>query len=223
MYDEYLSLTLEKGKREHTNYLYLGAKRLFDIILSEIMIILFLPIFLIVGILIKLDSKGPVFLKQTRIGKDGRPIKIYKFRSMVDHAEDVLEEMMKNDPKIYEEYTTNKKLKNDPRITRVGKFIRKTSIDELPQLLNIFNGDMTFVGPRPYLPREQVDMGGYYNYVIKMTPGLTGLWQVSGRSDCSFQDRLKLDARYYHTRSLKNDLKIMFQTVSVVLIGKGAK
>lgn len=223
MYDEILSLTLEKGKKEHKHYLYLGLKRLFDILLSEVMIILLLPVFLIVSILIKLDSKGPVFLKQTRIGKNGRPIKIYKFRSMVDHAEDVLETMMKNDPKIYEEYTTNKKLKNDPRVTRIGKIIRKTSIDELPQLLNIFNGDMTFVGPRPYLPREQVDMGGYYNYIIKMTPRLTGLWQVSGRSDCGFKDRLKLDAKYYHNRSLKNDLKIMFQTISVVVIGKGAK
>ena len=223
MYDEFLSLTLEEGKKGHKNYLYLGLKRLFDVIVSEIMIILLLPVFLIVSILIKLDSKGPVFLKQTRIGKDGRPIRIYKFRSMVDHAEDVLEEMMKNDPKIYKEYTTNKKLKNDPRVTRIGKIIRKTSIDELPQLLNIFNGDMTFVGPRPYLPREQMDMGGYYNYIIKMTPGLTGLWQVSGRSDCGFKDRLKLDAKYYHNRSLKNDLKIMFQTISVVVIGKGAK
>ena len=114
-------------------------------------------------------------------------------------------------------------MKNDPRVTRIGKIIRKTSIDELPQLLNIFNGEMTFVGPRPYLPREQVDMGGYYNYIIKMTPGLTGLRQVSGRSDCGFQERLKLDCKYYNNRSLKNDLKIMFQTVSVVLIGKGAK
>ena len=182
MFDESISITANTSKIKSKRYFYYGIKRLFDIIVSGLAILILSPMFLLISILIKIDSKGPAILKQTRIGKNGKAITIYKFRSMIDHAEEVLEELMQNDPAIYEEYTNNKKLKNDPRVTRVGKLIRKTSIDELPQLLNIFNGDMTFVGPRPYLPREKNDMGGYYSHIIKMTPGLTGLWQVNGRS-----------------------------------------
>ena len=154
-------------KPEH---LYLIVKRAADIILSGIGLILVAPILLIVAVLIKLDSKGPVFLDQKRIGKDGKMFRIYKFRSMVDHAEDVLMELMENDPAIKEEYTTKKKLENDPRVTKIGKFIRKTSIDELPQLINIFLGDMSLVGPRPYLAMEIEDMGLTYFTIIMMTP-----------------------------------------------------
>ena len=223
MFDESISITANTSKIKSKRYFYYGIKRLFDIIVSGLAILILSPMFLLISILIKIDSKGPAILKQTRIGNNGKAITIYKFRSMIDHAEEVLEELMQNDPAIYEEYTNNKKLKNDPRVTRVGKLIRKTSIDELPQLLNIFNGDMTFVGPRPYLPREKNDMGGYYSHIIKMTPGLTGLWQVNGRSDCGFKDRLKFDCKYYRIRSLKIDLKIMLRTFSVVLSKKGAK
>lgn len=223
MFDESISITANTSKIKSKRYFYYGIKRLFDIIVSGLAILILSPMFLLISILIKIDSNGPAILKQTRIGKNGKAITIYKFRSMIDHAEEVLEELMQNDPAIYEEYTNNKKLKNDPRVTRVGKLIRKTSIDELPQLLNIFNGDMTFVGPRPYLPREKNDMGGYYSHIIKMTPGLTGLWQVNGCSDCGFKDRLKFDCKYYRIRSLKIDLKIMLRTFSVVLSKKGAK
>lgn len=201
---------------------YLFIKRVFDILVSGFSLMILLPFFLLICILIKLDSKGPAIFKQKRIGKNGQPIYIYKFRSMVDNAEEVLEQLMKKDKKIREEYLTNKKLKDDPRITRVGKFIRKTSLDELPQLINILKGDMTFVGPRPYLYREVDDML-YYNNIIQMTPGLTGLWQVSGRSDISFKRRCKLDNEYYQKRSLKTDIKILFKTVEVVVLRKGAQ
>ena len=121
---------------------------------------------------------------------------IYKFRSMVPNAEDVLEKMMEENPEIKKEYLENKKLEKDPRITNVGKFIRKLSIDEVPQVLNILKGDMSLVGPRPYLPREKKDTGEYYECIVSCKPGLTGLWQVSGRNDVSFNDRLILDKKY---------------------------
>ena len=142
---------------------------------------------------------------------------------MVPNAEQLLEELMEKDPKIKEEYLTNKKLENDPRITKVGKFIRKCSIDEFPQLINVLIGNMTLVGPRPYLPREKEDMGKYYDYVITCKPGITGLWQVSGRSDISFKNRLKLDKKYTTERNFKMDAKIFFQTFSTVIGKKGAK
>jgi undecaprenyl-phosphate galactose phosphotransferase len=201
---------------------YLLTKRMFDIVVSGICLIILLPFFLIISILIKIDSKGPAIFKQKRIGKNGEPIYIYKFRSMILNAEEVLEKLMEENEDIREEYLTNKKLKDDPRLTKVGKIIRKCSIDELPQLLNILKGDMTFVGPRPYLYREVEDML-YYNNIIKMTPGLTGLWQVSGRSDISFKARCKLDNEYYRTRGIITDLRIIFKTVKVVVLKQGAK
>lgn len=223
MFDETIGLVLEESKLKHKKHFYLIIKRIFDILLSTIGLLILWPLFIIIGILIKIDSKGPIFLRQIRIGKNGKSIKIYKFRSMIDNAEAILDKMMAEDPAIYEEYTINKKLKNDPRVTRIGKIIRKTSIDELPQLINIFKGEMTLVGPRPYLPREKEDMGGYYHFITKMTPGLTGLWQVSGRNDCGFNERLKLDTKYYQVRGIKKDISILLKTVSVVLNTKGAK
>ena len=151
---------IKTGKKE---LLYNFFKRSFDIVVSFISLVLLLPIFLIVIILIRLDSKGKAIFKQKRIGKNGNPIYIYKFRSMILNAEEELERLMKENPEIKKEYLTNKKLKNDPRITKMGKFIRKTSIDELPQLFNILKGDMSFVGPRPFLYREIPDMNGYYD------------------------------------------------------------
>lgn len=223
MYEESKGLILESEQIKNKQYLYLGLKRLFDIIVSGICLLLLIPLFIIVGIIIKIDSKGPIILKQIRVGKDGKPFKIYKFRSMVDHAEEMLEKLMQEDAAIYEEYTINKKLKNDPRITRVGKIIRRTSIDELPQLLNVFNGDMSLVGPRPYFYSEIRDMSIHYFDVIQMTPGLTGLWQISGRSDINFKDRCKIDSRYLHIRGIKKDLEIIFKTFGAVFSKKGAK
>lgn len=219
-----LENTLEEDLSSHKNTLYLFFKRLLDIIISLIGII---PL-IICTIVIKIWSMitkdfNSIFFKQERIGKDGKKIYIYKFRSMVPNAEEVLEKLMEENPEIRQEYLENKKLEKDPRITSVGKFIRKLSIDEVPQLLNVLKGDMSLVGPRPYLPREKKDMKKYYDYVITCKPGITGLWQVSGRSDVSFNERLKLDKKYSKERSLLYDFKILCKTFIVVFKRKGAK
>lgn len=208
--------------RKLKRYLYFGSKRLFDIVCSLVGLIISSPIFILIGLLIRLeDGKAPI-LKQERIGKNGKVFKFYKFRSMVSNADELLMEMLK-DPKIKKEYKKNMKLENDPRITKIGKFIRKTSLDELPQLLNVLKGDMSLIGNRPYLPREIDDMGKYYDDIIKSKPGITGYWQVSGRSDVSFEDRCKLESFYSNNMNLKMDVKIFFKTFSVVLFGKGAE
>lgn len=207
-------------KKEH---IYLFIKRVIDLLVSGISLIILSPILLIVALLIKLDSKGPVFIDQYRIGKEGKLFKIYKFRSMVDNADEVLKRLMEEDEEFREEYTKYKKCVNDPRITRVGKIIRKTSLDELPQLLNIVKGDMSLVGPRPYLEREIDDMGCSYKTIIKVTPGLTGLWQVSGRNNTSFKKRCMIDVQYYVKRSLELDIKIIFKTFKAVFSKIGAK
>ena len=202
--------------------LYFFQKRIFDIIMSIIGLVFLLPVFIIIIIAIKLDSKGPAIFVQERIGKNGKLFKFYKFRSMVENADDVLFEMLKGSSKEAEEYRINKKLENDPRITKVGKIIRKCSLDELPQLLNILKGDMSFIGNRPYLEREIPDMGDYYKDIIKSKPGLTGLWQVNGRSNTTFETRLKLEKKYSEEMCFLLDLKIFIKTFVVVLKTNGA-
>lgn len=203
--------------------LYTVPKRIFDIIVGLVGCILLIP--LIIGIkianLINHD-KAPILFKQERIGRNGKPIYIYKFRSMVENADEILFKMLEENEEMRLEYKRYKKLKNDPRITKVGKFIRDTSIDEFPQFINVLIGNMTLVGPRPYLPREIDDMGEYYNYIIKCTPGITGPWQISGRSNTNFEDRLKIDKEYYENLSLKNDALILFKTVKNILNKTGA-
>lgn len=205
-------------------FVYLFLKRFFDIICGLIGTILLIPITVILKIISICtgDFKSIIFT-QERIGLNGKRIKIFKYRSMIPNAEEKLEELMEQDENIRKEYLENKKLENDPRITKLGKIIRKLSIDELPQLINVFIGNMSLVGPRPYLPREIDDMGKYYDYVIMCKPGITGLWQVSGRSDVSFNHRLKLDKKYANERGLLFDIKIFFKTFSAVFFQKGAK
>ena len=202
--------------------LYFFQKRIFDIIMSIIGLVFLLPVFIIIIIAIKLDSKGPAIFVQERIGKNGKLFKFYEFRSMVENADDVLFEMLKGSSKEAEEYRINKKLENDPRITKVGKIIRKCSLDELPQLLNILKGDMSFIGNMPYLEREIPDMGDYYKDIIKSKPGLTGLWQVNGRSNTTFETRLKLEKKYSEEMCFLLDLKIFIKTFVVVLKTNGA-
>lgn len=215
--DNSLSINIRK-------VLYLFIKRLFDIIVGLIGLMVLIPITIIIKIAYMLTGDfHKIFFIQERIGYKGKSIKIFKFRSMIPNAEEKLEELMKKDKKIKKEYLENKKLENDPRVTKLGTFIRKLSIDELPQFINIFIGNMSLVGPRPYLPREQKDMGKYYDYVISSKPGLTGLWQVSGRNDVSFQERLKLDEKYFNKRSLLFDIKIFLKTFIIVICKKGAK
>ena len=141
----------------------------------------------------KEEDRGPIMFRQTRIGKNGKEFTIYKFRTMIENAEEKLEELMKTNPAIREEYLANKKLVNDPRITKAGKFLRRTSLDEFPQFINVIKGEMSLIGPRPYLPREKEDMGDFYHTIIQMKPGLTGMWQTHGRSDTDFVTRLSLD------------------------------
>lgn len=168
------------------------------------------------------ERKHGLFFTQDRIGKDGKSIKIYKYRSMVTGADKILEEMMAKDEKIREEYEKNKKLKDDPRITKVGEFLRRTSLDEFPQFINVLKGEMSFVGPRPYLPREKKDMGEYYGKIIKSKPGITGMWQTHGRSETDFEERLELDEYYYRNWSLWLDIVIIIKTIKNVIGGKGA-
>ena len=204
--------------------IYNFLKRILDIIGGIIGCILLIPMTIIIKIISIINKDyDSIFFTQDRIGKNGKIIKIYKFRSMIPNAEKVLEELMEKDPKIKEEYLKNKKLEKDPRITKIGWIIRKYSIDEFPQLINVLIGNMTLVGPRPYLLREKIDMGKYYDYVITCKPGITGLWQVSGRSDISFKNRLKLDEKYAIEKSIKLDITILLKTFKAVLGKKGAK
>ena len=202
--------------------IYIASKRMIDIVVSSVALIVLMPFMLIVALLVKIDSKGNAIIIQERIGKNGKIFKMYKYRSMVIDAEEILKEYLKNNKEIRKEYEEYKKIKNDPRVTKMGSFIRKTSIDELPQLLNVLKGDMSLVGPRPYLPREKEDMKEYYTYIIESKPGLTGLWQISGRNDVSFNERLNIDYTYNKSKSLKFDFSIFMKTIFKVLKREGA-
>ena len=198
-------------------------KRVMDIGIGIVGGLSLIPLTILVWI--KTDNeerKHGLFFTQDRIGKDGKSIKIYKYRSMVTGADKILEEMMAKDEKIREEYEKNKKLKDDPRITKVGEFLRRTSLDEFPQFINVLKGEMSFVGPRPYLPREKKDMGEYYGKIIKSKPGITGMWQTHGRSETDFEERLELDEYYYRNWSLWLDIVIIIKTIKNVIGGKGA-
>ena len=203
---------------------YKILKRIVDIIGALFGIIMLVPI--TIGIYIAnliFGDNGPIFYSQNRIGKDGKIFKMYKFRSMVMGADEKLEKYLEENEDARKEYKINKKLKDDPRVTKIGKFIRKTSIDEFPQFVNVLKGDMSLVGPRPYLPREIDDMGSTYPYITAVKPGITGLWQVRGRNDVTFKDRLDLDMAYFKKKSLLFEIKILFWTVKSVVYKKGAK
>lgn len=200
-----------------------ALKRIIDIMAGICGCLLLIPLTLYVSHKNKKSGDtDPIFFKQKRIGENGKDIYIYKYRSMVPNAEKVLEELMAKDPAIKEEYLTNKKLVNDPRITEVGHFLRRTSLDEFPQFINVLKGDMSLVGPRPYLPREKDDMDIYYHSIIKCKPGITGMWQANGRSDVGFIDRCKLDDYYYKNWSIGLDIIIIYKTIKSVIYGKGA-
>lgn len=198
-------------------------KRLFDICVSLVGILTLIPLTLYVRHKNhQSNDYDPIFFTQTRIGKNGKPIKIYKYRTMVPNAEAVLEKMMEEDPAIRKEYEENKKLVNDPRITKAGHFLRKSSLDEFPQFINVLKGEMSFVGPRPYLYREKEDMGIYYTSIVRCKPGITGMWQANGRSDVSFEERCKLDDYYFRNWNFGLDMIIVYKTIKGVLYGKGA-
>lgn len=203
--------------------IYLILKRILDIILGILGCILLIPITIIIWICKKVKrDNNRIFYTQKRIGQNGKTITIIKFKSMVDNAEQILEKLMEEDEAIRKEYSINKKLENDPRITEIGKILRETSIDEFPQFINILIGNMSFVGPRPYLLNEKVDMGNYYNDIIKVKPGITGLWQIAGRSKIPFNERLKLEQEYSKKAKLILDIKIILKTILKVIKKEGA-
>ncbi|MDU6983189.1 MAG: sugar transferase [Terrisporobacter othiniensis] len=193
--------------------IYLFFKRAMDIVGSAIGLILLSPLFILVALAIKVeDPKGKVFFAQKRCGKNNKPFQMYKFRSMVSNAEELLEELMEQnemDGPVF-------KIKEDPRITRVGKFIRKTSIDELPQLFNILMGDMSIVGPRPAIPHEVAEYNDYQKQRLLVKPGLTCIWQVSGRNSIGFDEWIDMDLEYIEKRNLWMDIKLIFKTVRVL-------
>ncbi len=198
---------------------YKFIKRFLDIMLALVGMIVLSPVFLIIALAIKLESKGPVFFKHTRIGKDGKIIKIYKFRSMVDNAEDLIKSFT---PEQMKEYKENYKLSNDPRVTKVGKFIRKTSLDELPQLINILKGDLSIIGPRPVVAEELKRYGSNIEKFLSVTPGLTGFWAANGRSCTSYEQRMQMELFYIDNLSLKLDVKVFFKTIEAVIKREGA-
>ncbi len=207
-------------KYSFSKRVYFFVKRLFDIVVSLIGLIILSPFFLLIMLAIKIDSKGPCFFTHKRIGKNGKVLGVYKFRTMVQNAEELLKHLT---PEQEKEFKTNFKMENDFRITRVGKFLRKTSLDELPQLLNILLGNMTLVGPRPVIKIELEKYGKNVDKFLSVTPGLTGYWQANGRSDTSYEERVEMDMYYIDHMNLFFDIKIMFQTVIAVIKKEGAK
>ena len=218
---EHIKTTNKLIKNEAVYYKL--TKRVFDIFCSIIGIILLIPLIVIVyiGNLISKD-KGPVFYIQKRIGSNGKLFKIYKFRTMIVGADKKLRMYLKEHPEEAKEYQKYKKLNNDPRITKFGMLLRKTSLDEFPQFINILKGDMSLVGPRPYLYKEKKDMKSYYKTIVSCKPGLTGIWQVSGRSNVTFEDRLEMDIEYAETKSIKTDLKLILKTFVKIFKKEGA-
>ncbi len=216
----YEKILVIKEKRNIIIYkIYLFFMRAIDIILASIGIIVGLPIFIIVSIAIKLDSPGKVFFVHNRIGKNEKKIGIYKFRTMVDGADKL---MHKFTDKQKFEYEKNYKLDDDFRITKLGKFLRRTSIDELPQLVNVLLGDMSLIGPRPVVKKELEKYGDNKDLLLSVKPGLTGYWQANGRSNTSYEERVQMDLYYVNNKSLLLDIKIIFKTIITVIKKEGA-
>ncbi|MDP3295453.1 MAG: sugar transferase [Nevskia sp.] len=213
------SPSVDSGKKSQP--LRALAERGLDIIFALGLAAVFSPVILTSAVALSL-SGGAIIFKQTRLGRGGREFRVYKFRTMVPNAAEVLQQLLDRDPVVREEWERDFKIRNDPRVTSIGRFLRKTSLDELPQLWNILKGDMSMVGPRPIEPFEIVKYGRFAKHYYALRPGLTGLWQVSGRSDTTYQRRVALDAFYAKNRSLSLNLGIILKTVRVVLKGSGA-
>ncbi|ELC8373913.1 sugar transferase [Clostridium perfringens] len=199
-------------KKVNNSRFYLFLKRFMDIFASILGLILLFPILIVISVLIKLDSKGPVFFSQKRVGLHGKTFNMYKFRSMVVNAEEIKDKLKEQNEMSGPMF----KMKNDPRITKIGKFIRKTSIDELPQLLNVLKGEMSLVGPRPSLPKEVKEFEPWMLERLEVKPGITCYWQVMGRNSIGFREWMELDVKYVHERCLNLDLKLIFKTFFVL-------
>jgi lipopolysaccharide/colanic/teichoic acid biosynthesis glycosyltransferase len=228
------SVYLLRVQRTLSYRLYLAAKRIMDVLISSIALVLVAPLMLVVGLAIKLDSPGPVLFKQRRVKglkPDGKPVlfTFYKFRSMANRADSSVHQKYMSDfingnGTLYKDGNGKAvyKLASDRRVTRIGRILRKTSLDELPQLINVIKGDMSMVGPRPAIPYEVEQYKEWHKRRLVVTPGITGLWQVKGRSSVTFDEMVRWDIEYAEDRSLRMDLRILFQTVPAVLSGKGA-
>lgn len=199
------------------------AKNIFDFSLTAVGTICISPLLVYIAYRIKKEDPGPVFFAHERIGKDGKPFPCYKFRSMVTNSQEMLQKYLAENPAAKEEWEREFKLKDDPRVTPIGKVLRRTSLDELPQIFNVLRGEMSLVGPRPVI-QEELDK--YYGETAKLyctvKPGITGLWQVSGRSDTTYDERVALDASYIENRSFWGDIVILWKTIAVVALKKGA-
>ncbi len=194
-----------------------AAKRLFDIIFSSLVLIVFSPFYLILALLIALSSPGPIFYVQQRVGKNYRTFNCLKFRTMIDNADEVLESMMAQSPQLREEFENNFKLKQDPRVTWIGRFLRLTSLDEFPQFWNVLKGDMSVVGPRPLVPEELYKYGDRIDKILTIRPGITGLWQVSGRNDIPYPQRVNIDVYYVNYYNCWLDWWIVFKTIGTIV------
>lgn len=198
------------------------AKRWMDVSVALLAIIALAPLMVVIAIMIRRGDGGPALFRQIRVGKDGRRFACLKFRSMVRDAESALQRHLATRPEAAREWAENQKLANDPRVTGLGNFLRRSSLDELPQLFNVLAGDMSLVGPRPIVPAECSRYGEDLKFYLAARPGITGLWQVSGRSDCSYPERVALDVAYAKNWRLTTDLVIVFRTVPAVLLRRGS-
>ena len=216
---------LDVNRKEHKllKYTNEAVKRTIDITGGLVGMIFLIPVTIIVAILNFVNKEnGPIFYAQKRIGKDGKIFKMYKFRTMVVDADKKLKTILENDPKLRKEWEENRKLKNDPRITKIGKFLRKTSIDEIPQFFNVLRGNLSLVGPRAVVYDEIEKFGDYQKDVLSVKPGITGYWAANGRSDTSYDERVFMETKYARNCSVWMDIKIIFKTIISVIKGEGA-
>ena len=192
-------------------------KRIFDIVFALFVLTIFSPVYLILMVLVAINSRGPIFYVQQRIGKNHQPFNCIKFRTMVDNADRMLDTIIEDSEQMREEFQDSFKLKQDPRITKIGKFLRLTSLDEFPQFWNVLKGEMSVVGPRPLVPEELPRYGRKINTVLQIKPGITGLWQVSGRNDIPYPRRVQIDVYYATSHDLLLDLWIVYKTIGVII------
>ncbi len=205
-----------------SNGCYLFAKAVFDRVAAAILLLFFLPFLAIIVLLMLCFDGSPTLFRHERIGLGKRKFKVFKFRTMVKDADQQLEQLLKSDPAAREEWASTRKLQNDPRVSMIGRFLRKTSLDELPQLLNVLRGDMSLVGPRPIVEDEIANYGDRFHEYQAVKPGITGMWQVNGRGSTTYEERVALDVEYYNTRSFWLDLSLLLRTVPIVLLRRGA-
>lgn len=215
-----LPLRAWRGEYKSTR---LAVKRAFDLAAGVTLLFMLAPLMLLIAGLIRAGDGGPAFFRQARIGRSGKSFRCWKFRTMASNADEALQRLLASDPAAAQEWAENQKLTRDPRITPVGAFLRRSSLDELPQLFNIVAGDMSFVGPRPIVAAERERYGEAFTHCFSVPPGLTGLWQISGRSDCSYATRISLDSQYASEWHLLLDAKILAKTVPAVLMQKGSR